>query len=231
MRRWGLISLAIVSALAGCGSSRGKPVRASEETKDTSSQGSGAETKDADAGRQADWDGDWGSTFGVVQFKQSGRKVTGTYPGGTLECEAPGLDLHCQWADNTGAGRAKFHWDTTNKASGTYGNGDSDSDQGEWTLTWPAPSEGKVYSSASDSVISATLKNECSEDFSFCVETSNGAVQKSRVNKRSYTTYDVSPGAKVWARNGKGLNDGSCTTLLGTIEGSPGTKSTFLLCK
>lgn len=101
---------------------------------------------------QADWDGAFDSTFGRVELTQTSTKAwSGTYPGGTLNCLGEGLDLRCDWADNTGSGRAKFHWDTTKRMSGTFGNGPSDTDQGEWTLTWPATSTSSSDSESSGS--------------------------------------------------------------------------------
>lgn len=227
MRLHWTVTMAASLAIAGCGvvTVGGKPVGEEPQGGDAQPE----KTSEAGSKRQASWEGRWGSQFGVVEFTQKGTKVSGTYPGGSLECDAPGIDLLCTWKDNTGSGKAKFQWGSE-KAAGTFGNGQSDSDQGEWSLTWPAP--GSESSSASDSVIALTLKNDCKQDFSFCVETGSGKfVQKSKVGKQSQTRYDVVPGAKVWARSGSGMNDGSCTTLLGEIDGSPGSSSSFVLCK
>lgn len=184
-----------------------------------------------EAPREADWTGRWRSTFGVVEFAQTGRKVTGVYPGGTLTCDAPGLDLVCGWADNTGSGRAKFHWDNSDSASGTFGNGASDSDQGPWTLTWGVPStggdSGSSDSGSSSEWKSVRIKNSCSTDAYVCVEL-RGITQKTIIKKDSFSLYDMTGGGRVMSRSGRALNDGECGSTLATYDGS---SEALVICK
>lgn len=213
---------------AGCGVTiGGRPLVGQDDS------GAKPASKPAD-NDSVDWTGLWGSTFGVVDFTRKDGKVFGSYPNGTLECEAVKRDLRCKWADQTGSGRAKFHWDTTNKAGGTFGNGESDADQGEWTLTWPPPRCGSPErpncvegGGQPDGNFSVTLRNQCGSDVPICIETRSGGMmtttKQSTVQKRSFENFDVKPGAKVWARSG-----GSCTTLLGTIQAG---NSEFVVCK
>lgn len=225
-RSWSrdLMGAAIVMMVGGggCGlvSVGGKPVGGT-------SGAQGAETATADdAVREAGWDGRWGSTFGTVKFTQKRRTVTGTYPGGTLECEAPGMDLLCKWADNTGSGRAKFRWDSSSKATGTFGKGESDSDQGEWVLTFPAPPDANTvyYDSHSDGSFSIKVKNECREELSYCVETCGNSMDCSHAQqfkiRTTWASHDVKPGAK--------LMDGDCKKVLKVFEGG---SEEFTLCK
>jgi hypothetical protein len=192
-----------------------------------------AKTAEPESAREASWDGRWGSTFGTISFTQKGRKVSGVYPGGTLECDAPGIDLLCKWADGTGAGRAKFRWGTTHKAPGTFGNGESDTDQGEWVLTWPAPPEPGAAPSngggGGSGKFSVTLKNDCKAEVSYCIQTCDNSMdctinQKKKLSKSgssgSYTSHTVQAGAK--------LMDGQCKATIKTFGGG---SETFTLCK
>lgn len=209
-------------ALVGCGviTVGGKPIGGSPEP---------AKSAEPEAAREANWDGRWGSTFGTITFTQKDRKVTGTYPGGTLECDAPGIDLLCKWADGTGAGRAKFQWGTSEKATGTFGNGESDSDQGAWVLTWPAPPEPGATPSngggGGSGKFSVTLKNDCKAEVPYCIQTCDNSMdctvnQKRKLGKSTWTTHTVQAGAK--------LMDAQCKSTVKTFGGG---SETFTLCK
>jgi hypothetical protein len=72
------------------------------------------------------------STWGDTVFKEDGSKITGTYPGGRLDCVANGPVLDCNWKDSAGVGKAKLTRQANGNISGTWGFGASYTDGGSW---------------------------------------------------------------------------------------------------
>jgi hypothetical protein len=76
--------------------------------------------------------GAYTSTFGVVTLVETQGRVTGRYPGGTLDCVPAGAVLACGWREGTLTGRAKLTRQMNGDLSGTWGGGASDSSGGPW---------------------------------------------------------------------------------------------------
>jgi len=76
--------------------------------------------------------GDYISTYGTVTLAEAGGKVTGGYPGGTLNCVPSGAIIDCDWKDSSGSGKARLTRQATGNLDGTWGNGASNSNGGRW---------------------------------------------------------------------------------------------------
>lgn len=169
-----------------------------------------ATTSEESGDFDAEWKGIYGSTFGRLVFKESGEhRFDGTYPGGTLTCTGAKLELTCEWKDNTGGGHAKFHWTNANFMAGTFGNGPSDSDQGEWNLTWPAPGAGMGP---------VELRNDCGHAVDYCKITSDGSKTFDSAAAGAVTTVNLSDGTTIAHRD-----DSACGDVIATIGSSTKT--------
>lgn len=180
--------------------------------------GAGAAAEETDG----EWDyGEWSSKFGTIKFAKAGEhKFTGTYDGGTLDCSGRLSDLACTWSDNTGSGKARFHWEENGNATGTFGNGESDTDQGPWDLRWGAGgtvvSGGSSGSGSSSSSKDIVLSNDCSQSVEVCIVGSNGgshSTQRYSAHSNSHVNIDV--GGKVTSRSGS-----SCGNTIAEITAS-----------
>ena len=222
---WGAVTTVVG---LGCGviTVGGRPVDAQQEPPAEADESKGKELP------RIEWRsiaGDWGTSYGKMTIVENGKDFTGSYPDGTLRCKYDGkryFEYQCEYQDSEGKGPA-FVWYDGKGLRGEWK--DAKGRKHWWEFCKGQDTCEKVIVSGSTGATTLTLKNKCSYDVSFCIET-GGAVQKSRVGKGSYTTYDVKPGAKIWARSGKGLNDGECTSLLGAAAGTAATE-TFVVCE
>lgn len=79
--------------------------------------------------------GDYTSTYGDVSLIQHGTTVTGTYPNGTLSCTVRGTTkLECDWDETGTNGKTTLTRTPDGNLRGTWGNGSSDSDGGDWEM-------------------------------------------------------------------------------------------------
>jgi hypothetical protein len=76
--------------------------------------------------------GQYVSTYGTVVLNESGGRVTGTYPGGSLVCAPSGAVLNCDWREGGTSGRAILTRQANGDLSGTWGNGGSATSGGSW---------------------------------------------------------------------------------------------------
>lgn len=79
----------------------------------------------------------YSSNWGTTTFTQKGDKVSGAYPGGTLNCTVvKEISLACSWFESDGSGHAFLTRNRTSGViSGSWGEGASTSDGGSWTFT------------------------------------------------------------------------------------------------
>jgi len=77
--------------------------------------------------------GTYGSTRGNVSCTQGGVFTQCQYPGGNLFCAANGPELACTWSD-AGQGRALFVRQPSGVLAGTWGDGLSANNRGQWDL-------------------------------------------------------------------------------------------------
>jgi hypothetical protein len=80
------------------------------------------------------FNGTYRSTWGDTTFVQTGTAVAATYPGGTMACTAAGSTLDCTWKEGGAAGKALLAKQPDGRIAGTWGNGPSDKDGGQWTF-------------------------------------------------------------------------------------------------
>lgn len=98
----------------------------------------------ANTGSQPVIAGTWDSTYGEVHIKQQGNRVSGHYPccgGGTFDGRIIEGFVKFHWSEPRGAGQGEGVWriSKTGTLDGTWGQGQSDSDGGEWKL-WKSTS-------------------------------------------------------------------------------------------
>ncbi|MFO0554449.1 MAG: hypothetical protein U0271_39065 [Polyangiaceae bacterium] len=205
------------------------PVRTSGGSSSSGDSKETSGTNEAASDSDSDWgDGRWDSRFGRIKFVMlDDHKVTGEYSGGTLDCTSHGRDLACTWTDTTGSGRCKFHWSDDGDATGTFGLGDSDSDQGAWDLSWTSGARatfGSTTSSSSPSSKDVVLVNDCSNSVPVCVMSrGNGSYQQTLITGHSHTHVTIDVGGAVKLRSGS-----SCGNLLGDVQNET---SEILVCK
>ncbi len=128
--------------------------------------------------------GKYRSTYGDVRVSQKGDKVTGTYPGGTLDCTAEGKKLDCNWKDGFGVGKSKLEKQANGDLKGTWGKGASATDGGPWLFTLLEAGEpGKTGEEAAAGDFAGTY-----------VSTWGDTVFTEEANKKVKGTY---PGGKL----------------------------------
>jgi hypothetical protein len=91
-------------------------------------------------------DVDYTSNRGIVHLAlASDGRWAGTYPDGVLTCDAAvGSSTKCRWYTRSSEGRAVFTRQPDGHLAGTWGNGASTEDGGDWTLV-PVSSEGELH--------------------------------------------------------------------------------------
>ena len=79
--------------------------------------------------------GTYSSAYGAMSFEQTGNRIHGTYgSGGTIDGYVDQGIAIVNWSQPGSAGRATFWVGANGKVEGTWGNGASTNDAGEWDL-------------------------------------------------------------------------------------------------
>ena len=86
------------------------------------------------AATTVDFSGTFSSTFGPATFTQTGTKVKCRYSTGSMDCDVIGEQLKCTWRESSTFGLAVLHKTADGKLTGTWGNGGSERDGGQWTF-------------------------------------------------------------------------------------------------
>ena len=79
--------------------------------------------------------GTYSSAYGAMSFEQTGNRIHGTYgSGGTIDGYVDQGIAIVNWSEPGSTGRATFWVGANGKVEGTWGNGASTNDAGEWDL-------------------------------------------------------------------------------------------------